>query len=101
MREPAPHEHQRANRRIENCLAGIARRKITADDFQLFLSGLVTLLVTDSVFTMLRTGMTREQVNAHLADVLMPSMVKLQRDALGIFNAALHGDPAAPSLTLQ
>ena len=61
----------------------------------------VMLLITESVFTLLRSGMTGEQVNAHLADVLMPSMVKLQRDALGIFNAALHGDPAAPSHTLQ
>jgi hypothetical protein len=75
--------------------------RVTADDFQQFLSGLVMLLITDSVFTMLRTGMTREQVNAHLADVLMPGMVKLQRDAMGIFNAAMHGDPAAPSHTLQ
>jgi hypothetical protein len=45
--------------------------------------------------------MTREQVNEHLDKVLMPSMVRMQRDAMGTFHAALHGDPAAPSLTLQ
>ena len=53
-------------------------------------------VITDSVFTMLRTGMTREQVNAHLADVLVPNMRCVQRDAMAMFHAALHGDPAAP-----
>ena len=75
--------------------------KITADDFQHFISCWVMMLVTDSLFTMLRTGMTREQVNTHLADVLMPNMRRVQRDAMAMFHAALHGDPAAPSLTLQ
>jgi len=74
---------------------------ITADDFQRFISCWVMQVITDSVFTMLRTGMTREQVNAHLADVLVPNMRCVQRDAMAMSHAALHGDPAAPSHTLQ
>ena len=74
--------------------------KITADDFRLFLSGVVTLMVTDSVRTMLRTGMTTDEVNEYLADVLMPNTRRVQRDALGVFNAALN-DLTAPTLSLN
>ena len=44
--------------------------------------------------------MTRDEVNEHLRTVLMPSMVTLQRDAMGAFSAMLD-DPAAPSHKLQ
>jgi len=64
------------------------------------MSGLVMLFVADSVRSVLRTGMTRDEVNEHLRTVLMPNMVKFQRDALGVFNAALN-DLTAPSFSLN
>jgi hypothetical protein len=48
----------------------------------------------------LQQGATRDEVNEHLRTVLMPSMVTLQRDAMGAFSAMLD-DPAAPSHRLQ
>jgi len=49
---------------------------------------------------LLQQGATRDEVNEHLRTVLMPSMVTLQRDAMGVFSAMLD-DPAAPSHKLQ
>ena len=49
---------------------------------------------------LLQQGATRDEVNEHLRTVLMPSMVTLQRDAMGAFSAMLD-DPAAPSHKLQ
>ena len=69
---------------------------IRAADFEQFLSGLVMLLVTDSVRTMLRTGMTTDEVNQYLESTLMPDMRRMQHDAIGTFNAVLN-DPHAPS----
>jgi hypothetical protein len=83
-----------AHRRSIPAVAAIA--PTTADDFQQFLSDRVRLLVTDSVRVMLGMGMIRDEVNAHLECTLMPDIVRMQRDAMGAFNAALN-DPTAPS----
>jgi hypothetical protein len=73
---------------------------VTRNDFQLFLSGFVVLWVKHRARELLQQGATRDEVNEHLRTVLMPSMVTLQRDAMGAFSAMLD-DPAAPSHKLQ
>ena len=49
---------------------------------------------------MMQQGKTHDEINAKLQTDIMPSMVKFQRDALGVFDAALN-DLAAPSLSLN
>jgi len=70
--------------------------KVTAEDLQQLLNCLVMMMATEFGQASLRSGKSVDDVNAELEKEIMPMMVKMQRKAMGEFNAFVN-DPAAPS----